>query len=162
MAAPSLKSTPEGLPCYLRIESIQHGATSTIRLHGEWDLAQCDAARDAIDQALRRRSGCLVIDLSRLSFIDSSGIHVLVQTHRRCAEEETRLVLLPGPPAVQRVFEICDLIQILPFAPGPGSGSADTAPASRNERGVFSLRARRRRRPLAQGPDGAGRRIVRS
>jgi len=117
MAAPKHVGVPEGVPCGLRIARVEHGSTSTIELEDEWDLGQRDAARDAVAKALRRRPGCLVLDLSGLSFIDSSGIHVVIETHKRCAAQRTCLVITPGPRAVQRVFEICGLIEILPFAP---------------------------------------------
>src|SRR5947207_13466777 len=103
MAATRLTSVPEGIPCALRIVTVEQGTTSTIELEGEWDLAQCDATGDAVAQALQRRPECLVIDLSRLSFIDSSGIHTLIGTHKRCTDQKTRLVIIPGPRAVQRV-----------------------------------------------------------
>ena len=57
-----------------------------------------------------------MFDLGGLEFIDSSGISVLVDTHRRCAATDTRLVIIPGQRAVQRVFELCGLNKILTFA----------------------------------------------
>ena len=57
-----------------------------------------------------------MLDLSQLSFIDSSGVHVLINAHKRCAAQATHLVIIPGSRAVQRVFEICNLIESLPFA----------------------------------------------
>lgn len=111
----------EHLPYAFRIDASEQGATSTIELHGEWDLAQQSAITDAIAQALDRRPACLVLDLSQLSFIDSSGIHAVISTRKRCAAQATHLVIVPGPRAVQRVFEICGLIDVLPFADDPAA-----------------------------------------
>jgi anti-anti-sigma factor len=58
----------------------------------------------------------VVLDLSDVTFIDSSGIHAVVIAAKRCAEENVRFVILPGPPHVHRVFEICQLTTQLPFA----------------------------------------------
>ena len=74
-----------------------------------------------------------MLDLSQLSFIDSSGVHVLINAHNRCAAQATHLVIIPGPRAVQRVFEICNLIERLPFAdhnpqPSPSKFRHDRAP----------------------------------
>ena len=52
---------------HFRISASEQGATSTIELFGEWDLAQQAARTDAIAQVLDRRPACLVLDLSRLS-----------------------------------------------------------------------------------------------
>jgi anti-anti-sigma factor len=57
-----------------------------------------------------------VLDPSRVSFIDSSGIHVVVTTAKRCAELGVQVAIIPSPPHVHRVFEICQLTAILPFA----------------------------------------------
>jgi anti-anti-sigma factor len=89
---------------------------STIEVEGEWDLAQRDVARDAVREALEWRPECLVLDLSRLTFIDSSGVHALIDTSERCAGQGTRCVVIPGRRAVQRVFDVCGVTAILPFA----------------------------------------------
>jgi anti-anti-sigma factor len=97
----------------------RRGATSTIAVQGEWDLAQRQRASEAVRLALRPRPECLVFDLGELEFIDSSGISVLVDAHRRCAAGDTRLVIVPGPRAVQRVFELSGLNKLLTFAGRP-------------------------------------------
>jgi len=40
--------------------------------------------RDTVLEALERRPGRLILDLSRVSFIDSSGVHVLTEAVRTC------------------------------------------------------------------------------
>jgi len=58
------------------------GDRSTVELRGELDLAGVDRAREAIEQAERAESPLLVLDLSQLEFIDSTGIAVLLEAHR--------------------------------------------------------------------------------
>jgi anti-anti-sigma factor len=118
---------PKKSPFVFRIDATEQGATSTIELEGEWDLSRQAATTNAIAQVLDRRPACLVLDLSRLSFIDSSGVHVLIDTSSRCAKQGARLVIIPGPRAVQRVFEICGLIDVLPFADHDPQTSATKA-----------------------------------
>jgi anti-sigma B factor antagonist len=100
----------------------KQGTTSTLELVGECDLAQRDDLRAAIGGVLVDRPECLVLDLSRLAFIDSSGIHVMIELSERAARQECRLLICPGPRAVQRVFELCGLTTRLPFV-GEGAGS---------------------------------------
>jgi anti-anti-sigma factor len=103
-------------PIDLRIAVSEQGTTSTLEFEGEWGLAEKDASYAAVEQALQRGPECVVLDLSRVSFIDSSGIHVVVRAAKRCAEREIHIVIIPGPPHVHRVFEICQLTDRLPFA----------------------------------------------
>ena len=72
--------------------------------------------RDAlayVDATTPRR---LIIDLRRLSFIDSSGLHLIVAIHKQCQRDGTpTLYLRPGPPEVQRTFQLTGLEEVLPF-----------------------------------------------
>ena len=60
----------------------------------------------------------LVLDLSEVSFLDSTGVHGLLPAQHNCAEAGVRLALIPGPGAVQHVLEICGPLEILPFVAG--------------------------------------------
>lgn len=104
------------LPPGLRISVSEQGTTSTLEFEGEWGLAEREDRFRAVEHALERGPECIVLDLSRTTFIDSSGIHVVVVSAKRCAERNVRLVIIPGPPNVHRVFEICQLTTLLPFA----------------------------------------------
>jgi anti-anti-sigma factor len=107
---------------------------------------------------------CVVLDLSRLGFVDSSGLHATLELSKRSAAQKTRLVIIPGPAAVQRIFEITGLLDGLPFIGNPpqasrvstsslhrarhlapGSPSSPPRPPSRRARS-----AKRRRRPGAR------------
>jgi anti-anti-sigma factor len=102
-------------PSRLGITVTAQGTTTTITLTGEWDLAEQHATRQAIRDALRRAPQCLVLDLSQLTFIDSSGIHVVHELHKRSIRENAHLVIVPGPRTVRRLFEIVGLSDALPF-----------------------------------------------
>ena len=114
-------TAPTGLgkvdPTGLRLLVREHGTTSTIELDGEWDLAVQESVRTAICHALERRPECVVLDLSQLTFIDSSGIHGVVELVKRSQRENFRVVIIPGASQIQRVFELCGLIEALPFLP---------------------------------------------
>ena len=58
----------------------------------------------------------IILDLGDLVFIDSTGVRMLLSTHIRSRTDGYRLVLLPGPAPVQRIFEICGVDRHLPFA----------------------------------------------
>lgn len=97
----------------LSIVVSQDGASTTIALDGEWDLAQRDKTRDAIRSALARQPDRVVLDLSRLTFMDSSGIHSVLELANRTARLKIDLVIIPGPRAVRRPFELCQLTESL-------------------------------------------------
>jgi anti-anti-sigma factor len=59
-----------------------------------------------------------VVDLSELAFIDSTGLHTIVDAYKRCRDGRPTLVIRPGPPNVQRVFELTNAVDYLPFERG--------------------------------------------
>jgi anti-anti-sigma factor len=99
----------------LAITMSMQGTQTTIALGGEWGLDERDASRRAIRRALARQPARVVLDLGCLSFIDSSGVQVIVDLVKRVARLRIELVIVPGTPAVQRIFDICELTERLPF-----------------------------------------------
>src|SRR6185312_4390290 len=97
----------------LSIVVSQQGATTTIALDGEWDLAQRENTRDAVQSVLARQPDRVVLDLSRLTFMDSTGVHGVLELARHAARLKIDLVVIPGGRAVRRVFEICQLSEFL-------------------------------------------------
>jgi anti-sigma B factor antagonist len=102
-------------PVRFKIVIAQQGTTTTITFGGEWDLAEQHTTRQAIRTALAHPPECLVLDLSQLTFIDSSAIHVILELQNRAAQQNIRLVIAPGGRAVQRPFEVLGLTATLPF-----------------------------------------------
>jgi anti-sigma B factor antagonist len=51
----------------------------------------------------------VVVDLSKLTFLDSTGLRCLVTADERARDEGRRVVIVRGPEAVQRVFSITRL-----------------------------------------------------
>lgn len=135
----------------LGIVVAQRGTTTIIELAGEWDRSAHGAARTVICRVLARRPGCVVLDLSRVSSIDASGVRVVVELARRSELEHVHFVIVAGPPAVQHVFAHCPAASKLLFiVHGAPRRSADrlasTLPDS--ETGGPLSRHRWRRSPL--------------
>lgn len=61
----------------------------------------------------------IVLDLSGLTFIDSSGLWAVTLTQRICRQRHIGLLIEPGPESVQSVFEVTGLADLLPFASVP-------------------------------------------
>jgi anti-sigma B factor antagonist len=86
-----------------------------IELEGEVDVANTPQVREA---ALRLISGGvknLVTDLSRVEYMDSSGLGMLVGLLKRLKESDGRLLVAAAQPRVKRLFEITGLEKVLPL-----------------------------------------------
>ena len=97
------------------VRSSRCGTTRTVAVVGELDLAGVRALDRAVNDALDERPETVVIDLSATAFIDSAGMGSLVRGHRRAVARDVRLVIIPAPARVHRIFELCGLDDVLPF-----------------------------------------------
>ena len=101
-------------------ETQVRGAVALVTLRGELDLhaiaelepelerVECEGAVDVV-----------ALDLRELFFLDSAGLRVILLLRRRLSEFDRRLVLVRGPQAVQRVFEITRETERLEFVDAP-------------------------------------------
>ncbi len=106
-------------PGTLTVSSAVENGTFRIALAGELDLAGARQLEEPLAAAEREGSARLVIDLERLAFIDSTGLRLLLQADARARERGCELVLRPGEPSVQRVFEVTGALGVLRFERAP-------------------------------------------
>jgi len=99
---------------------VAEGLGVTIRLEGDIDLAARDAAAAVIDRGVEEaleQHGTLVIDLGKVTFIDSSGLSCIAQACVRLEEAGERLELTSASPNVHRVLELTGLDHLVQDPP---------------------------------------------
>lgn len=96
------------------ITSERIGTTVRIAVVGDLDIATAPRLREHWDRERRNGADIILLDLTGLTFIDSSGIHALVDAHY---DNDQRLrIMLSGPAA--RVIDIAGLRDTLPIIEG--------------------------------------------
>jgi anti-anti-sigma factor len=85
-------------------------------VEGEIDSSNAAELRLALSERLPSSSGALVLDLSQVTYLDSSGIHLLFDLGRRLAarRQSIRLVVPPAAP-MRRVLELCAVESVAPM-----------------------------------------------
>lgn len=84
--------------------------TARVRMIGELDIGTAEQAESEIRQAESADSSTtVVLDLGGLTFMDSTGLRLLVSADARAREAGRRLAIVRGPDAVQRVIELTGL-----------------------------------------------------
>jgi anti-anti-sigma factor len=86
-----------------------------LALDGELDLASVGELEQRLAGAQAHAPTRLVVDLGRLAFIDSSGLRAIIQADAQARAQGTDLVLRPGGPSIQRVFELTGALDALHF-----------------------------------------------
>ena len=99
----------------MRIITHDDGRCLTLRLVGELDHAAAQTVmpgiEDAVEEYLPRRC---VLDLTGVSFMDSSGIAVILKTDRLLRQSGGVLALSGVPGQVRRVLDVAGLTKIVP------------------------------------------------
>jgi anti-sigma B factor antagonist len=85
------------------------GPRTVIDVAGEVDMATAPLVAGAIDDAIRSGSAELLIDLTRTSFMDSSGLNLLLQTRARLDALDGRLAIVCPQGCVRRAFDLAGL-----------------------------------------------------
>lgn len=87
-----------------------------LQVSGELDLATRPAFEEGVAEALE--SGCRVLlDLSQVSFIDSTGLAAIIGSARRAEHAGVVLQIAPSlSPQTQRLLELTGISEHLPFA----------------------------------------------
>jgi anti-anti-sigma factor len=119
----------------LSIQDHGEGNRHTLLLTGELDMASAPELESRAQQLCSQDARELVLDLTKLEFIDSAGLNAILKVRTLCAENTCDFALTPGARPVQRLFEITRLIDRLPFRK-PHPDEADALPrAERSPRG---------------------------
>ena len=82
---------------------------------GELDLATAGQLRDALAAV----EGPLTLDLSALRFVDTSGLRLVLEVTDQARRDGRAFAVVPGIPAVQRLFEVAGVTELVPFTEGP-------------------------------------------
>lgn len=119
--------TEGNLSCYTR----QDGRLHLLALEGTLDLATSAYATESIQRHQAEHGPNLILDTSRLDFIDSKGVGVLISA-AKAAREAGGGVYIPNPATpVRKILEMCGLTALFPaeLPPAAAALAAEAPPA---------------------------------
>lgn len=94
----------------LRIES--HQAFDVLCISGRLDLVSSSALKDTIRQRLSERRVQFVIDMEKVTFINSSGLGALISALRDVRLSDGRVVLCRLAPYIEEIFTLTGLTRV--------------------------------------------------
>jgi anti-anti-sigma factor len=83
---------------------------------GEVDLATAPILEDRLRELRDSGFDRLVVDLHHVTFMDSTGLRLILNWDEESRRDGIAFQLLPGPPLVQRLFEVTGVLERLEFA----------------------------------------------
>lgn len=97
----------------LQVRSVVHGDWKVVVVMGELDAETTPVLSDHLEQQVPEAVGQVVVDLAELSFMDSTGLALLVTWHRRLAAGGGQFRLASLRPSVHRLFRLTDLTAVM-------------------------------------------------
>ena len=97
----------------------------TLLLRGELDLATAPGLETPVLGLCREGVSAVELDLSRLTFMDSTGLRAVLRAQELCAEHGCDFLVIPGSGQVQRLLELTGTTDVLPLADAHPSPPAE-------------------------------------
>jgi anti-sigma B factor antagonist len=98
----------------LHIDIAQRNGATVLSVLGEVDLATAPILDEQMSAVEAGDASTIVVDLDRVSFMDSSGLQVLL-AHVFSDQNGSRIRLTRGSPQVVRLFTVSGMLEQLPF-----------------------------------------------
>jgi anti-sigma B factor antagonist len=105
----------EALPEPFSVETRPDRRRVLVIPRGELDLATVDAVSKEIDELVVRGFGQIVLDLRQISFMDSTGLRIVLHHARR---DDVFVTVIDGPDAVSRLFDLTGARSAIRFEAG--------------------------------------------
>ncbi|GIE95779.1 STAS domain-containing protein [Paractinoplanes rishiriensis] len=91
--------------------------TTTVALLGEVDVLTVDQVRVALEEALAARPREIVVDLSNLDFIDSTGLGALISGFQRARDAGIAFRLAHPTRPVRQILVLSGLLEVVELTP---------------------------------------------
>jgi anti-anti-sigma factor len=99
----------------LTMSSERRGDVHTLSLFGALDVSTSEGVQDEFQRVESGDASAIVLDLSGVTFVDSIGVRTVLNAAAQSREDAKELKLVRGPEAVQQLFELAGVEDILPF-----------------------------------------------
>ncbi|HOB12591.1 MAG TPA: anti-sigma F factor antagonist [Syntrophomonadaceae bacterium] len=90
--------------------------TLVVRISGELDMLVADQLRQAIDQRLDAASiRTLVLNLEKVTFIDSSGLGVIIGRYKKVSAQQGRMYIVGACTSVEKILHFSGIDKLVPL-----------------------------------------------
>jgi anti-sigma B factor antagonist len=100
------------LPPAFQVDWAPVSGAPGVAVRGEVDINTVAQLSEALDHAVRESSGALIVDLSDVVFLGSTGLTALVRARAQLGREERALLVVCPPGPVRRLFELVGIVDL--------------------------------------------------
>jgi anti-sigma B factor antagonist len=95
------------------LETETQGNSALLRIRGDLDLQVVEQVTETLTRIEADPPELLVIDLSRVAFMDSSGMGAIAAAHARAVETGRRFAVVRPPAGVRQAFDRTRLDEVI-------------------------------------------------
>jgi anti-sigma B factor antagonist len=101
----------------LAVERTSRDGVDVLSVEGELDIATAPRLIAALNDTIANAVRSVVVDLSLVAFMDSTGLALLINAHRRLTRRSKGFAVVCPAGPLRRVFEITDMVDTLRVSP---------------------------------------------
>lgn len=102
----------------MNLEIKKMGDTLLVKIFGDFDLELADHCRREIDRNYEQEAvKNILFDLTGISFIDSSGLGVILGRYRKVKENEGKVVIASGDSRIMKILNLSGITRLIPVYP---------------------------------------------
>ena len=100
----------------MKVSQTDQDGVSVLVIEGEIDLYASPQLREKFDEMVEGGVKAIVVNLEKVSYIDSSGLATFIEAYQKLTAKEGKLILCHLTETVRSVFEIARLEDVLTLA----------------------------------------------
>jgi anti-anti-sigma factor len=112
-AGPRRPDRSEELITELALRTVAADGFIVIEAYGEIDMANADEMRRMVDSSVADGADRLIVDLSGIRFMDSTGLNVLIRTSRQLGPGSVGVVV--SRPSIRKIFALTGIDEVVPI-----------------------------------------------
>ena len=100
---------------------IEVSKTNMVSIRGEIDIYSIEKFRDTIEEKIKTQASEIILDCSELSYMDSTGMGVLIELRNKTKELGQKIIMMNPRPNIRKLLALTGVDKIIEIVDNPGN-----------------------------------------
>ncbi len=98
---------------------IEVSKTNMVSVRGEIDIYSIEKFRDSIEEKIKTQASEIILDCSELSYMDSTGMGVLIELRNKTKELGQKIIMMNPRPNIRKLLALTGVDKIIEIVDNP-------------------------------------------
>ncbi|MEO1814818.1 MAG: STAS domain-containing protein [Acetobacterium sp.] len=98
---------------------IEMGKTNMVSIRGEIDIYSIEKFRETIEEKIKTQAPEIILDCSELSYMDSTGMGVLIELRNKTKELGQKIIMMNPRPNIRKLLALTGVDKIIEIVDNP-------------------------------------------